>query len=445
MLSPEVQQFGQTFCPSILAAASQKATPSSVSATPSTSSHVSPQTVSNPASSLTAFTTPATTPVASSADSTPSSRPTGANDLGVGIEGTRWKSVQNTSNVNRGPAIEALLVGGIVISIIVGVRYGMGKHQDHQTGPEVVKIIHVVYSFTLIIVLCFWSLKLSILCLYLRMTPEKKHRKAIYCITNIFECTPISSFWNLQDIFSNHMHCINIIAMDIFTNSWSAFEDLVIWALPLPILWSLKVPSAKKFGLYTLIAISFISVICATIRVAAFVIWINSSDISWNFPIYPLLCTIESCVALITSSLYAIYPLFRKPAPEHRRSVVPVAPSDSEKQWDSQGSTLQSAQALDKRSSRWSFLNWKPPGKKGVDEGGVVKSVPEEEPEEGRPPTQHTMTAYVSSTDEARSVDEKVMALSSHRRRLSSEEESLCYVGKGSAEVSPISAVGEVR
>ncbi|KAI4244998.1 MAG: hypothetical protein LQ352_006654 [Teloschistes flavicans] len=235
--------------------------------------------------------------------------------------------------------------------------------------------------------------------------------------------------------------------MDVFTNSWSAFEDLVIWALPIPILWNLKVPSAKKFGLYTLIAISFISVICAAIRVAAFVIWINSSDISWNFPIYPLLCTIESCVALITSSLYAIYPLFRKPAPEHRRSVFPAAPSESEKQWDSQGSTLGAAQAGDRRS-RWSFLSWRPPGKKGLDEGGMVKSVPEEEAEEskeGCPPTQHTMTAYVNSADEARSVGEKSMRVSSHRRKFSSEEESLCYIGKGSDGVSAMSDDEKVR
>ncbi|KAL9577127.1 MAG: hypothetical protein Q9212_006568 [Teloschistes hypoglaucus] len=257
---------------------------------------------------------------------------------------------------------------------------------------------------------------------------------------SMFECTPISDFWNIEDIFNNQWGCVNIILMDIFTNSWSAFEDVVIWALPIPILWSLKVQSSKKFGLYTLIAISFISVICAAVRVAAFVIWINSSDISWNFPIYPLLCTIESCVALITSSLYAIYPLFRKPAPEHRRSVVcPAAPSsDSEKQWDSQGSTLGTGNACDRRS-RWSFLNWKPPGKKGVDEGGMVKSVPEEEPEESKevcPPTQHIMTAYVHSADEAKNS----MPVSSHGRKFSSsEEESLCYVGKGSDGVSAMS------
>ena len=62
----------------------------------------------------------------------------------------------------------------------------------------------------------------------------------------MFECMPISAFWDLEDVFTNKMGCVNIITIDIITNSWSAFEDLVIWYLPIPILWKIKVPTAKK-------------------------------------------------------------------------------------------------------------------------------------------------------------------------------------------------------
>ena len=69
----------------------------------------------------------------------------------------------------------------------------------------------------------------------------------------------------------------------------------------------------------------------------------------------------------------------------------------------------------------------------------TLKSIPEEKPErvrrdEKRPPTQHTMTAYVSSMDQARSTyGEK--ASSKHHRRISADGESLCYIGKGFAKV----------
>lgn len=90
-------------------------------------------------------------------------------------------------------------------------------------------------------------------------------------------------------------------------------------------------------------------------------------------------------------------------------------------------------------------MNWKQPARKGGDEGGVVKSVPEEESEERKevcpPPTQHIMTAYVHSADEAKDG----MPVSSHRRKFDEEEESLCYIGKGSDGVSAISDDEKVR
>ena len=126
---------------------------------------------------------------------------------------------------------------------------------------------------------------------------------------NVFLCTPISDFWNIELIFMNKMNYINIFVMDSFTNCWSAFEDLIIWALPIYVLWNLKVPTSRKglsiplsdsgstlllymtriiadvhclcsVGLYILIGISFLSVVCAIVRIASFVIWINSSDTS---------------------------------------------------------------------------------------------------------------------------------------------------------------------
>ncbi|KAL8676408.1 MAG: hypothetical protein Q9186_007072 [Xanthomendoza sp. 1 TL-2023] len=477
-ISPEIQEFGQAFCPAVLASASKPITQAQ-----STTGSGRPHETSK-ASHTSRIIRPASTATwkASSAASTPSV----ANLLGAGIAGTKWSTVHNSPNINRGPAIEAvcitlfliaaivvafriyarlktrqirqaaqglgwdelfacivlLLVGGIVATIIAGVRHGMGKHQDHQTPHEIVKIIQIVYAFTLIIILCFGSLKLSILCLYLRMTPERTHRIALKFImafvvvntvavlfTNIFECTPISDFWNLNKIVTNSMGCINIVTMDIFTNSWSAFEDLVIWALPIPILYKLKVPTARKVGLYTLIGISFISVACAVARANAFVIWIRSSDISWNFPSYPLLCTIESCVALVTSSLPGIYPLFRQPAPEHRRSVVPPLAASEQEFWTSQGSTLLSTQAGDGRS-RWSFLSWNGSGGAKKAES-TVKSMVEKRQmldSEERPATHKSMKAFVSSADQAESRNKNT---GSHGRNCSSEDaESLCYVGK---------------
>lgn len=193
-------------------------------------------------------------------------------------------------------------------------------------------------------------------------------------------------------------------------------------------------------GLYTLIGVSFIAVIASCVRVSSLVLWIRSSDISWNYPLLPLLCMIQSCVALVTSSLPAIYPLLRKPTPEQisrRQSRLPD--QDREKAWNSlEGSTLNNSRG--DRRSRWSFIHWNGHhGPKAAQAG--VQDVPEEskevdeeassvEVEEDRPATQHAMTAYVSTSDEARGISER---MESHRRTFSADEESLTvpriYIG----------------
>ncbi|KAG7002425.1 hypothetical protein G7Y79_00027g061170 [Physcia stellaris] len=406
--------------------------------------------------------------------------------LGANFPGTNWQSTTNHSKANRGPAVEGVSItlfiiaclvvgfrlyarlrtqrlrqvaqglgwdelfacvalaftGGVLGTVIVGVRNGMGKHQDYQSAAELTTLVKSVYVFTILIAACFCALKLSILCLYLRMTPERSHHITIYvimCIVaahsiatifgNIFQCDPISDYWNIAKIFNNTMGCVNLILMDIFNSAWSVFENIIIWLMPIPVVWALKVPRERKVGLYTLIGVSFIAVIASCVRVSSLVLWIRSSDISWNYPLLPLLCMIQSCVALVTSSLPAIYPLLRKPTPEQisrRQSRMPD-PEREEKAWNSlEGSTLNNSRG--DRRSRWSFMLWNGHhhGPKAAQAG--VRDVPEEEKEVGEveveevgPGTEHKMTAYVSSSDEARGINER---MNSHRR-MSADEESL--------------------
>ena len=108
---------------------------------------------------------------------------------------------------------------------------------------------------------------------------------------------------------------------------------------------------------------------------------------------------------------------------------------DSEKAWDSQGSILRSADAIDRRS-RWSFLAWHDFTAKKTEDGveKEIKPCPESIEEE-RLKTTHKMTAYVLSTGEGDSTLEKA---NSHRRKPSTETEALCYQGKATGRVSPI-------
>lgn len=66
-------------------------------------------------------------------------------------------------------------------------------------------------------------------------------------------------------------------------------------------------------GLYIVVAISGLSIICAIMRLATLivVVHVKPEDVSWNFhsSIIPFVSVLEVYIALITSSVPAIYPL----------------------------------------------------------------------------------------------------------------------------------------
>lgn len=115
-------------------------------------------------------------------------------------------------------------------------------------------------------------------------------------------------------------------------------------------------------GLWVLVAISSISVICAIVRMCSLFIWMRSADISWNYALIPFLANMEVCVGMMTSSVPAIYPLFRRP--ERKQSYSDPAPppmGSPEKTWVSDDSYDVTAvpSTADRSSKRWSFLSRK--------------------------------------------------------------------------------------
>lgn len=64
-------------------------------------------------------------------------------------------------------------------------------------------------------------------------------------------------------------------------------------------------------GLYVVVAISGLSIICAIMRLVALILVVHVApeDISWNSPVIPFVSVLEVYIALIASSVPAIYPL----------------------------------------------------------------------------------------------------------------------------------------
>lgn len=73
-------------------------------------------------------------------------------------------------------------------------------------------------------------------------------------------------------------------------------------------------------GLFLVIFISSFSIVCAIIRLIAMIIYAKVPNTDWGLPLIPFVSAMEAYVALITSSIPAIYPLIFRPKSDSRSS-----------------------------------------------------------------------------------------------------------------------------
>ena len=110
-------------------------------------------------------------------------------------------------------------------------------------------------------------IKLSILTFYHRLfSVNRRFRWALYvtmalvvgyCISIalavIFQCLPPAAVWDLM--LREHSVChVSLIKVDVAIGGFNIPTDIIILILPLPMLWKLQMPLAKKLGLIAILA-----------------------------------------------------------------------------------------------------------------------------------------------------------------------------------------------
>jgi hypothetical protein len=99
--------------------------------------------------------------------------------------------------------------------------------------------------------------KVSILAFYLRIFPHTGFRYAAYgtiamiaastiiiFFITVFACDPVPYFWD-KDL---HGQCINLGALAYANGGLNIAQDLIIFALPLPVLTKLNMTTKRKIG-----------------------------------------------------------------------------------------------------------------------------------------------------------------------------------------------------
>jgi hypothetical protein len=152
------------------------------------------------------------------------------------------------------------------------------------------------YFGELLYYICVSVTKLAILFLYLRLATSKTFRKIVYCVmgfviatalssclASIFQCTPIKRAWSVQKLEPGH--CINVNALFYANAGLDIFQDLIIYVLPMNMLYHIQIPRRQKYALMLVFAVGGFVVITGALRLYYLQGAQASDDASCMFPL----------------------------------------------------------------------------------------------------------------------------------------------------------------
>jgi hypothetical protein len=107
--------------------------------------------------------------------------------------------------------------------------------------------------------------KLSILVLYLRLSPEKRFRTMVHAVSVcvvmyslvasfgfLFACKPIAKTWDLTITYGS---CIDVSRIWTFSAVMNSATDIFILSLPIIMMWHVKIQRRRKIGVIAILMV----------------------------------------------------------------------------------------------------------------------------------------------------------------------------------------------
>ncbi|KAK8063981.1 hypothetical protein PG996_008633 [Apiospora saccharicola] len=218
---------------------------------------------------------------------------------------------------------------GFIITTFKAAEYGLGRHLYDVPFDEYSPhfLIYMTAS-TVIWALSVTTAKMSILLLYLQLSPVPKVRWTVYftlfvlvsysliaTFTTIFGCVPIEATWNYSPAVHAGAACLDRKDAIYATSSLNIITDFTILLLPIPMFWNLQMPRRQKAALISLFLAGGVVCIVAIVRTVSMPKLWNNFDYTWLVVDQYVLCFIEIDLGIICACVCTIRPFFRKHLP----------------------------------------------------------------------------------------------------------------------------------
>ncbi|THZ29490.1 hypothetical protein D6C89_01993 [Aureobasidium pullulans] len=203
------------------------------------------------------------------------------------------------------------------------VKVGLGKHlwdvsaaSFSPTFLEVWTFAAMIYSISMLFI------KMSILMLYRRLFPINNFKYlwwgCLFCtvgyglgaiFSSLFACVPVRANW---DLTVEADRCIDKKAFYIGNGVMNIITDLMILALPIPIVWRLSLELRQKIILSVVFTLGSISCVISLVRLLSIITWIRvgDADITYTLQSIVVWSEIELSACIICANAPCLRPFF---------------------------------------------------------------------------------------------------------------------------------------
>ncbi|PVH81178.1 hypothetical protein DL98DRAFT_548618 [Cadophora sp. DSE1049] len=215
----------------------------------------------------------------------------------------------------------ALSTGYCLTGIFMG-DHGGGNHVWEVTKDSMVGFQQALYADTVVYGPAAWFTKATLLLIFIRVfTPFRKTVIFIYAfivamlmyylpvmIIKARICNPIAALW-IPDLPAV---CLDRVKLFYCDTVMSALTDMVILVLPIPLVWSLKMPLKKKLRIAALLGAGGIATAASVVRLILVFQPNSFNDETVSFIRFNLLGVAEVGIGIICACLPAFNFLFIK-------------------------------------------------------------------------------------------------------------------------------------
>ncbi|MCJ1246869.1 hypothetical protein MMC30_004078 [Trapelia coarctata] len=210
---------------------------------------------------------------------------------------------------------------------ILSVRYGNGKHLTAVDPRNLEGLLKIIYFLSITYANVHFWVKISILLLYRRIfaTFHRGFRIALHItgayvtawalatlLTSIFQCWPLSYFWEQYTPGTSGSCIINSIAAEITVSILSTITDVVLVILPMTVIFKLQLSSGRKYKLAAVFSAGAFACAASVIRIYT-MSW-QKEDITWDSTQVLIWTAVEPAVGIVSACFPVILPAFQRRA-----------------------------------------------------------------------------------------------------------------------------------